>query len=142
LARGAHNHYACAIECINIALNDAYALRVLFLSPSSKYVLDLYLDVARGRWFVVELNPFSTSSSGHCFRYFDPRDAATLDKGPFQLRLHSRTGPARPPAPPCVRPCVRALCSRVTVLVWLLSSTNAVLSFTSSSESETTYFFF
>jgi len=37
------------------------------LSVPGRYVVDLYFDVSSGRWWVVELNPFMTSSLGHLF---------------------------------------------------------------------------
>eukprot|EP01087_Luapelamoeba_hula_P019076 TRINITY_DN6271_c0_g1_i1.p1 TRINITY_DN6271_c0_g1~~TRINITY_DN6271_c0_g1_i1.p1 ORF type:complete len:1416 (-),score=246.75 TRINITY_DN6271_c0_g1_i1:142-4389(-) len=60
--------------------------------PSSDYVLDLYFDVTRDTFKVVELNPFQTSSSGHLFRYWNDTDAKVLSgHAPFEFRLRNTT---------------------------------------------------
>ena len=60
--------------------------------PSNKYVLDLYYDKKLDRFYVVEVNPFQTSSSGHLFQYWQPIDAKVLEgRAPFEFRLRDST---------------------------------------------------
>ncbi len=51
--------------------------------------MDLYLDEAKKKWYLIELNPFETSSSGHLFNY--GTDLNILYNGPLEGRFHLKT---------------------------------------------------
>lgn len=59
--------------------------------PSDKYVLDVFYDLPNDRCYLVEINPFQTSSSGHLFKFWEESDLNTLTYGPFEFRLSSFT---------------------------------------------------
>ena len=63
--------------------------------PSNKYVVDIYYDPKNDKCYVVELNPFQTSSSGHLYQYWGD-DLEILEgrtKIPFEIRLFQSTTP-------------------------------------------------
>ena len=59
--------------------------------PSDKYVLDVFFDIPNNKWYLIEINPFQTSSSGHLFKYWNENDMNILENGPFELRLSKKT---------------------------------------------------
>ena len=59
--------------------------------PSKQIVLDIYYHKSANRWYVVEINPFLTSSSGHLFNYCRDEDNRVLLYGPFEFRLSNKT---------------------------------------------------
>jgi hypothetical protein len=64
------------------------------LMVPGRYVLDVYFDVNASRWWVVELNPFITSSSGHLFAedYGDHWEMwNVLEDDPVDVRMHDFT---------------------------------------------------